>query len=690
MSVLQKLTEGVQHRDMQAEGAALLNKWEATGLLEGLNDGHQKQGMAVLLENQAKELLREASSMAAGDVEGFAAVAFPIVRRVFGGLIAQDLISVQPMSLPSGLIFFLDFTHEDGRGTMAQGESLYGGGVVGRQIVDGVAANFQETGFYGLGTGRAAAITVSALAGAGTMNNKMTTRATTDAVDRDNEDFDPDIEGKERIVLRSLALAANAVQIDPGVPQASLPVPANTSATDRTQDVCRAINLTNGRIAYLFHASAGATNGTAGPSVAADDLEAIVLKPARRLAKFTTATSATTGLKEVTGYDRFVYEELSSGVFAQSVDVEATAAQLGATSAAGTQASLDEVDAELAARQIQAVIDNTTLPVAGTRQAAVTLTSANVESLFDGGDDTMRIQGPSRDQLGTGTGLGAIAGADTWALEEPKPGTGNAGSEVGKDSIAEIDIKVDSVAVTAQTKKLKAKWSPELGQDLNAYHNLDAEVELTGILSEQIALEIDRELLGELVRGATAGTRYWSRAPGLFVDSNGQPLGATSAAPDFTGTVSEWYETLIETINDVSAQIHRKTLRGGANFVVCSPEVANILEFTSGFRASVTADQDRGTIGAVRAGSLSKKFDVYVDPYFLRNVILVGRKGSSFLESGYVYAPYVPLQVTPTIFGTEDFVPRKGVMTRYAKKMVRPDMYGLVICRGLLGEEMPN
>ena len=136
----------------------------------------------------------------------------------------------------------------------------------------------------------------------------------------------------------------------------------------------------------------------------------------------------------------------------------------------------------------------------------------------------------------------------------------------------------------------------------------------------------------------------------------------------------------------MSAQIHRKTLRGGANFVVCSPEVANILEFTSGFRASVTADADRGDIGAVKAGSLSKKFDVMVDPYFPRNVLLVGRRGNSFLESGYVYAPYVPLQVTPTIFGTEDFVPRKGVMTRYAKQMVRPDMYGLVIVRGLLGE----
>ena len=282
--------------------------------------------------------------------------------------------------------------------------------------------------------------------------------------------------------------------------------------------------------------------------------------------------------------------------------------------------------------------------------------------------------------------LGSVRGANF-----PLEGAGDSGTTsltANTDEIPEIDIKVDSIAVTAQTKKLKAKWTPELGQDLNAYHNLDAEVELTQILSEQIALEIDREIVNDLIKGATAGTYYWSRSPGLFVNrTTGVELGAASAAPDFTGTVSEWYETLVETINDVSAQIHRKTLRGGANFLVTSPEVANILEFTAGFRANVTHDSDRGTVGAVNVGSLSRKFDVHVDPYFPRNLVLVGRKGGSFLESGFVYAPYVPLQVTPTIFGVEDFVPRKGVMTRYAKKMVRPDMYGLVVCRGLLGEE---
>tara|TARA_B100000902_G_C27243573_1_gene881338 strand:- start:170 stop:1510 length:1341 start_codon:yes stop_codon:yes gene_type:complete len=305
------------------------------------------------------------------------------------------------------------------------------------------------------------------------------------------------------------------------------------------------------------------------------------------------------------------------------------------------------------------------------RASAITAKAYEVEA-----GDGIKVNTPVVDQIGNvgDNTPGALIGGTAWPLE-------------GSSVMGEIDIKVDSIPITAATKKLKAKWTPELGQDLNAYHNLDAEVELTSILSEQIALEIDREILQDLVRGATAGTYYWSRSPGLFVNKEtGAELGATSAAPDFTGTVSEWYETLIETINDVSAQIHRKTLRGGANFVVCSPEVANILEFTSGFRANVTADADKGDIGAVKTGSLSRKFDVMVDPYFPRNVVLVGRKGNSFLESGYVYAPYVPLQTTPTIFGPEDFVPRKGVMTRYAKKMVRPDMYGLVIVRGLLGE----
>ena len=215
MSVLQKLTEGVQSRDMQAEGQALLNKWEATGLLEGLNDGQAKQGMAVLLENQAKELLREASSMAAGDVEGFAAVAFPIVRRVFGGLIANDLVSVQPMSLPSGLIFFLDFTHSSDRFGQ-QGQSLYGGGVVGRSIIDGVT-DIEETGFYGLTSGYAQA-TGSLTVDVGT---NVTVTSAANAANSSTFDYDPDLGSHPLVALKVTTAevddAQNFERIDPGL-----------------------------------------------------------------------------------------------------------------------------------------------------------------------------------------------------------------------------------------------------------------------------------------------------------------------------------------------------------------------------------------------------------------------------------------------------------------------------------------
>ena len=598
MSILQKLTEGVQSRDMRAEGAALLNKWEATGLLEGLNSESQKQGMACLLENQAKELLREASSMGAGDVEGFAAVAFPIVRRVFGGLIANDLVSVQPMSLPSGLIFFMDFVKSDNPSTRkGDGSSIYGGNKIASQITGGVnlgqdTNGFDAGGFYDFNTGYAHATASQAANTTGGLGQVSTFA----------------IGGTTTIAnVKASEVLSKVIDYDADV------LSGDAEDTILVVDVDKPSDLNEKALAAVICAE---TDG----KIKADDATANEFLP-------TTTRQVRRLTKIVGGKLRLVFVD-SAGTAIQTSD-----------DGAGTNASNLIADANhgIAIRSY-----------------------------------------PKADQLA------AVAGGIGAVNSLLNDGTSHALEEAA--DMAEIDIKVDSIAVTAQTKKLKAKWSPELGQDLNAYHNLDAEVELTGILSEQIALEIDRELLGDLVNGATAGTRYWSRAPGLFVNSEGTQIGASTAAPDFTGTVSEWYETLIETINDVSAQIHRKTLRGGANFVVCSPEVANILEFTSGFRASVTADQDRGTIGAVKSGSLSKKFDVYVDPYFLRNVILIGRKGSSFLESGFVYAPYVPLQVTPTIFGTEDFVPRKGVMTRYAKQMVRPDMYGLVVVRGLLGE----
>ena len=595
MSILNKLTEGIVNRDLRQEGTALLTKWERTGLLEGLDNDRTKHSMARLLENQAKQLLKEAagSSMAAGDVEGFAAVAFPIVRRVFGGLIANELVSVQPMSLPSGLIFFLDFTFGDSRLGQTDGDSLYGGGVVGQAITGGVTltGDSADAGPYNLNNGYSSATgsigikagfvveasgVIGVAAGAGDFPISQADTDTLNELTR----YDADLVGSSVVVVSMTG--------------------SNTLAQFNHQDL---VGIASG--------------------------DAAAVRPGRLVRRLTQLSSGSTNdqLPSSAGYKiTMVFE----GTGSQTIGGEGTLDNL-----------LDTLTAS-------ALVKSFDFPIKDNFNGTAT--------------------------AGAVSAVGAVRADATWGLED-------------KEDIPEIDIKVDSVSVTAITKKLKAKWTPELGQDLNAYHNLDAEVELTSILSEQIALEIDREILEDLIKGATAGTFYWSRSPGLFVNrETGAEVGASAKAPDFTGTVSEWYETLVETINDVSAQIHRKTLRGGANFVVTSPEMANILEFTAGFRASVTADQDRGTIGAVNVGSLSKKFDVYVDPYFPRNLVLVGRKGNSFLESGYVYAPYVPLQVTPTIFGVEDFVPRKGVMTRYAKKMVRPDMYGLVVCRGLLGE----
>ena len=552
--------------------------------------------MARLLENQAKELLRESSTMAGGDVEGFAAVAFPIVRRVFAGLIANDLVSVQPMSLPSGLIFFLDFTVSRDTGGGADDQysrlgykwsgSFYGGNAVGSQITGGVDLDGYGVGLaggaYNLNNGYSSP-TGSALGNAVTITPVLGFHGDWGDVDTDDANTMKAFRWDADLVSGS-ATVAEVILLKSGLDQVSLDGPQS------------------------FNVSSSSGNGVIQ--------NAAGTAQARMLRRLTHEVSAS-GTPYIATY------WVGLGV---DGDHTGDSLNLGRAVLSGITASVS------------------------------TLSWAQTDDLVNGG------------------AMGSIVGQTEWGLEN-------------QDNIPEIDIKVDSIAITAMTKKLKAKWTPELGQDLNAYHNLDAEVELTSILSEQIALEIDREILADLVNGATAATYYWARSPGMFLNrETGAEIGASTKAPDFTGTVSEWYETLIETINDVSAQIHRKTLRGGANFIVCSPEVANILEFTAGFRASVTADDEKGSVGAVKVGSLSKKFDVIVDPYFLRNVVLVGRRGSSFLESGYVYAPYVPLQTTPTIFGPEDFVPRKGVMTRYAKKMVRPDLYGLVIVRGMLGE----
>ena len=248
-------------------------------------------------------------------------------------------------------------------------------------------------------------------------------------------------------------------------------------------------------------------------------------------------------------------------------------------------------------------------------------------------------------------------------------------------SIPEINVQMKSSAIVAKTRKLKAVWTPEFAQDLNAYHALDAEAELTSILSEYISLEIDLEILDMLINAAAAGNEVWSAENNVSITS---AAGAQSNL-GFYNSQGQWFQTLGTKIQKLSNIIHQKTLRGGANFLVCSPTVGTILESIPGFAADTDGDAAKATyaFGVQKVGQLNGRYKVYKNPYMKSNTILLGFRGSQFLETGAVFAPYIPLIMTPLVYDPNTFTPRKGLLTRYAKKMVRPEFYGTIDVAGL-------
>jgi hypothetical protein len=640
---LETLTEGIRQRHQGEQNVHLTEKWSRTGLLRGL-DGVHRENMATLLENQAGQVLREASTLgggglspsaANGDIRGFTNIAFPIVRRVFGGLVANDLVSIQPMSLPSGLLFYLDYTYgtnvggdTDGVGsstanTYSSGASIYnnpaGKGVRSGSL--GVGGQYDLAGSgYTRRQGQSETIsgvqndasTIFQL-GTGTSQSRSTGGTLgTSGQDGRFLQFDPQIS--------QLIDDEGGVFSFMTIPLADLPDNADLTAVKE----------------FSLHADSALT------AAKIDGAE-------NKLVSIPASIQGGAGVLNVRRLNQLVVSSSADGVI--------TPAPLATRSTTG--AALLMV-------------------VSGAAINAADDGGAGVASKFN-------IGGPIADFLNSDDG-------STLVVPSFESNFGLGGSSPAQDQpeIPEIDIKIESVSVVAQTRKLRAKWSPELAQDLNAYHSLDAEVELTQILSEQIALEIDREILNDLLMQADTNY-FWDRRPGRFVNKKSgaaQETRSTQAGHvAFTGTVREWYETLVETIIDVANEIHRKTLRGSANFIVVSPDVATVLEASVLYRPSLSIDGDGQvgamSLGAEAVGSLSNRFTVYKDPYFPRNKILVGYKGGSYLETGYVYAPYVPLIVTPTIFAPEDFTPRKGVMTRYGKKMVRNDFYGTVTCLGM-------
>jgi hypothetical protein len=618
---LEQLAEGIRDRNVGTERAKLVEKWSRTGLLRGLT-GKKTEVMAQLLENQAVQVLKESNALStgggaltsSGQIQGFSNIAFPIVRRVFGGLVANELVSIQPLSLPSGLIFYLDYTYGNNVGggagvdlaggtssTYTRGQSLYnnppGRGIQSGSLAVGGQYDLVGTGYSKVHSGSTAVVVANANVGAwtGASNTFVTGSVVTSLTDFTGSNarfvnYDPQVEndldlGNLDYTFVHFAVTDLASAI------------ANGDPKDVTQVAVTLFGVVGGSSNWGETYQAG-TN----------------VKNLRRLNKRGNFTG---------------------GIF--------TPDPLNGT-------------------HIQTVIrvtNGSTAPIlAAASTASVSMTIA--------------------DAVKAGDATGAVVTIPSFESDFGSSPTA---------TIPEIDIKIETISITATTRKLRARWTPELSQDLNAYHSLDAEVELTSILSEQIALEIDREILSDLLTGANGANYYWSRAPGQFVNKvTGQTqalANSLSIGPAFTGTVQDWYQTLVETIIDVANTIHRKTLRGRANFIVTGPDVCTILESSVLYKPKLTIDGEGQvaspfTIGAEAVGTVSNRFTVYNDPYFVRNRILVGYKGGSYLECGYVYAPYVPLIVTPTIYAPEDMTPRKGVMTRYGRKMIRSDFFGTV------------
>jgi hypothetical protein len=618
---LDKLAEGIRDKNVGAERSRLVEKWSKTGLLRGL-DGFKRETMAQLLENQAAQVLRESASLSSGgasmtssgQIQGFTNIAFPIVRRVFGGLVANELVSIQPMSLPSGLIFYIDYTYgsnvggEAGTGlsnastfeTYQRGQSIYnnptGKGIQSGSLATGGQYDLVNTGYTKVHSG---SLTIS--------GSNLDIGAWTTTGDAWT------VGGKVASVTDFSGSNARFVSFDPTLE-------TNLSNSTLTGFVYVHIPITA--------IQAGIPRGD---FLAVDQIGIFGFTAANNAVEWGDSYQSGKGVLNLRKFNK-------RGTWTGSVF---------------TPDSFNGTHVQLVVR-----LNGATVPTLGTAALKVSMALA--------------------DNLQVDTGSGATLTVPSFETDfgtNPSP------------AIPEIDIKIESIAITATTRKLRARWSPELAQDLNAYHSMDAEVELTGILSEQVALEIDREILQDLLQTANGANLYWSRAPGVFVNKQTgarQSLPSSlSIGPSFTGTVREWYETLIETVIDVANTIHRKTLRGSANFMVTGPDVATIIESSVLYKPKYTLDSEGQvgspfTVGAEAIGTVSNRFTIYKDPYFPVNKILVGYKGGTYLETGYVYAPYVPLIITPTLFAPEDFSPRKGVMTRYGKKVVRSDFFGTV------------
>ena len=541
MNVQQLLESSNQYKVVMEDAKRLSGKWEKSGLLEGIKNTTDKNTMAILLENQAKQLITEASatggtnSMTGGGYssENWAGVALPLVRRVFGEIAAKEFVSVQPMNLPSGLVFYLDFKYGTGVKPFTAGGSLYGANA-STNVTDIASQSLYGAGKFGYSINQFSA-SIGAVSSSATWG-----------------DFNLD---------------------------------SNYSAS----------------------AAAGSWKKVLVPLPSSADQNAV------RSFVFTTGSIGVTDIQQAF------------------------------TTVSNNTASF--------------IVTGSLLPNNVTLGNVVLYYSVQPVPANRGDFEDQSVAG--------GSGAGGNGGYP------------NAQSNTAI-AIPEINVQLKSEAIVAKTRKLKAQWTPEFAQDLNAYHSVDAEAELTGILSQYISMEIDLEILDMLIENAFT-VEYWSAINNQAVGTS----GVTNSNLGYYNTQGGWFQTLGTKLQKVSNTIHQLTLRGGANFLVTSPTVATILESIPGFASDGDGEKSEFNFGIQKVGSLNSRYKVYKNPYMTENVILMGYKGAQFLECGAVFAPYVPLIMTPLLYDPNTFTPRKGLMTRYAKKMIRPDYYGKVYVAGL-------
>jgi len=572
LNAIQKIVSSTQDRSFQLleESKGLVNKWAKTGLLEGVDSEYDRASISILLENQAKQLITESSrtGTAAGSEE-WSGVALPLVRRIFGEIAAKDFVSVQPMSLPSGLVFYLDFkygtTNQQGFASTNTSQNPSNPGYQTNSVFGVTNTTGDPTGgLYGAGRFGYSINFISSsnlTTGSAVSSNNYTTGS----LNGSDYNFDTRFFNTYSASIASTSSTVKTLTI------------SSASVPNFDTEGVRSMNLQSG--------------------------------------------SSTTAIT----------------VFPQFTRVNSDNSQITFVVSASSQ--------------------------------------ANLASATSGITVFYSVQ-PTAAQRG-----------DFEAGAVPQGNTGIVDTNI---NIPEINVEMRSEPIVAKTRKLKAIWTPEFAQDLNAYHAIDAEAELTSMLSEYISQEIDLEILDMLIQSAVT-VEGWSAVIGRSLDVNtstaGAATGATSA-PTFYSTDAgangafynqqTWFQTLGTKIQKVSNAIHQKTMRGGANFLVCSPNVATILESIPGYASDTDGNKMQFAMGVQKVGMMNSRFQVYKNPYMLENTILMGYRGNQFLETGAVYAPYVPLIMTPLVYDPNNFTPRKGVMTRYAKKIVRPEFYGVI------------